>query len=176
MANLTYGTADSPVGTLLLVAGKTGLVRLVYARGEAAEDEPDRIAAAISPQIVEDQDSVGAARAQLDEYFADTRREFELRVDLAAVGAFGRDVLQAAAAIPYGQTLTYGALADLIGRPRASRAVGNALAANPVPIVVPCHRVLRMDGGRGGYAGGAEIKRVLLDIEDGRREGPPAVS
>ncbi len=104
-------------------------------------------------------------RRELDEYFAGRRREFELALDWALIGPFARRVLQATAAIPYGGVLSYAEVAAEAGSPRGSRAAGNALGANPIPIVIPCHRVLRSGGALGGYGGGLERKRWLLELE-----------
>ncbi|MBI5650269.1 MAG: methylated-DNA--[protein]-cysteine S-methyltransferase [Chloroflexi bacterium] len=102
---------------------------------------------------------------ELREYVAGTRREFRLALDWSAIGAFQRAVLQAARKIPFGETRSYGWIAQQIGNPRASRAVGRALGANPIPIILPCHRVIASDGGLGGYGGGLPLKRKLLQLE-----------
>jgi methylated-DNA-[protein]-cysteine S-methyltransferase len=106
-------------------------------------------------------------RRQLDEYFAGSRRRFEFPIDWRLMHGFGRDVLRVTAHIPYGKVSTYGDVAVRTGRPKASRAVGNALGANPMPIVIPCHRVVRTGGGLGGYTGGVQRKERLLQLEGG---------
>ena len=124
-----------------------------------------RLAARISPRIVETPTPLEPMRRELDEYFAGRRRHFELALDWTLVGPFGRRVLSATSAIPYGGVLTYSEVAAEAGNPRASRAAGNALGANPMPIVVPCHRVLRRGGALGGYGGGLPRKQFLLELE-----------
>jgi methylated-DNA-[protein]-cysteine S-methyltransferase len=125
----------------------------------------ERLAARISPRIVEAPTPPDPLRRELEEYFAGRRRRFELPLDWSLVGPFGQRVLRAASAIPYGGVLTYTQVAAEAGSPRGSRAAGNALGSNPIPIVVPCHRVLRSGGALGGYAGGLDRKRWLLELE-----------
>jgi methylated-DNA-[protein]-cysteine S-methyltransferase len=133
------------------------------------EEERDellgRFSRQLSPRILEHPASTDEVRRQLDEYFEGERTRFELKLDRRLMRGIARDVLAATARVPFGRTTTYGALAERIGRPRASRAVGNALGSNPIPIVVPCHRVLRTGGDVGGYAGGPSRKRRLLALE-----------
>jgi methylated-DNA-[protein]-cysteine S-methyltransferase len=165
LAQISYAPVDSPFGRLLLAATDEGLVRLAF-----PEEDPDGVLAGlarrISPRIVEAPAQLDLMRRELDEYFAARRRRFELPLDWRLVGPFGRRVLNAATAIPYGNVLSYTQVAAEAGNPRASRAAGNALGANPIPIVVPCHRVLRSaGGGLGGYAGGLERKQFLLELE-----------
>ncbi len=124
-----------------------------------------RLSRQLSPRILEHPAATDEVRRQLDEYFAGDRTRFELKLDRRLMRGIARDVLAATARVPFGRTTTYGALAERIGRPRASRAVGNALGSNPIPIVVPCHRVLRAGGDVGGYAGGPSRKRRLLTLE-----------
>jgi methylated-DNA-[protein]-cysteine S-methyltransferase len=156
---------DSPFGTLLLAAGDGGLVRI----GLAAESEDAVIAdlaARISPRILRSsRPAITAARRQLDEYFGRRRRRFDLDLDRRLSTGFRLEVLEAAERVPYGETATYGSLAAAAGRPAASRAAGTALATNPLPIVVPCHRILRSGGAIGEYLGGPEMKRALLELE-----------
>jgi methylated-DNA-[protein]-cysteine S-methyltransferase len=111
-------------------------------------------------------------RRELEEYFAGRRRQFEFALDWRLIGTFGRRVLSATIAIPYGSVATYREVATRAGSPGGSRAAGNALGANPLPIVIPCHRVLRTGGGLGGYTGGLDRKRALLAIESGERGAP----
>jgi methylated-DNA-[protein]-cysteine S-methyltransferase len=164
LADISYAPVDSPFGALLVAATKRGLVRVAFAE-ESVDDTLARLSVRISPRIVEAAGPLDAIRRELDEYFAGRRRRFELALDWALVGPFGRRVLSAASAIPYGDVLTYSDVAGKAGSPRASRAAGNALGANPMPIVVPCHRVLRRGGALGGYGGGVERKRFLLELE-----------
>jgi methylated-DNA-[protein]-cysteine S-methyltransferase len=119
----------------------------------------------VSPRIVAADAQLDPVRRELDEYFAGRRRGFELALDWTLVGPFGRRVLGATAEIPYGGVLSYSEVAAEAGSPRGSRAAGNALGANPMPIVVPCHRVLRSGGALGGYGGGLDRKRFLLELE-----------
>jgi methylated-DNA-[protein]-cysteine S-methyltransferase len=164
LADVTYAPVDSPFGPLLVAATKRGLLRLAF-----PEEEPDavleRIARRVSPRILEARAPLDGVRRELDEYFASRRTDFALPLDRALMGDFQRRVLRATAAIPYGGTLTYTQVAAKAGSPRGSRAAGNALGANPIPIVVPCHRVLRSGGALGGYGGGLDRKRFLLDLE-----------
>ncbi len=163
LADVACGAVDSPVGTLHVAATDAGVVCIAW----AGDDWQARVAATVSPRIVEAPARVDEARRQLDQYFAHQRRAFELTLDWRLSGGFRRQVLQALAEVPFGVVVTYGELAERVGRPGAARAVGSAMAANPVPIVVPCHRVLRTGGGLGGYSGrgGLGTKRALLALE-----------
>lgn len=165
-ADVVYAELDSPVGPMVAAATPKGLARLAYRDVNGGLDEVlEGLAAKVSPRVVEAPARMDAIRRELDEYFAGRRRSFDLPLDLTLAAPFGREVLLACARIPFGATSTYGAVAADAGRPAASRATGNALGANPVPIVVPCHRVLRTGGGIGGYTGGLEIKEHLLRLE-----------
>jgi methylated-DNA-[protein]-cysteine S-methyltransferase len=155
---------DSPIGRLLVVATRRGLLRLVFPN-EDHDAVLASIAARVSPRIVEHPARLDRIRGELEEYFTGERRTFEVDLDWSLVGEFGRRVLGACAAVPYGTVTTYARLATEIGSPRAARATGTALGSNPIPIVVPCHRVLRTGGGLGGYAGGLDIKEQLLRLE-----------
>jgi methylated-DNA-[protein]-cysteine S-methyltransferase len=135
---------------------------------EDADATLERLAMRISPRIVEAAKPLDAIRRELDEYFDGRRRHFALPLDWTLVGPFGRRVLRVTSQIPYGGVLSYAEVAAEAGSPRGSRAAGNALGANPIPIVVPCHRVLRSGGALGGYGGGLERKRFLLELEEGR--------
>jgi methylated-DNA-[protein]-cysteine S-methyltransferase len=164
LADVAYGSMDSPVGELLVAVTDRGLVRVAFA------DEPDdevltELAARVSPRILRLPARTDAARRELDEYFAGDRRGFDLRLDWSLVRGFARGVLRATARVPFGEVTTYRQMAEAAGSPRASRAAGNALGSNPIPIVVPCHRVLHSGGGLGGYAGGLDRKRYLLTLE-----------
>jgi methylated-DNA-[protein]-cysteine S-methyltransferase len=164
LLDVAWSWVDSPVGRLLVAASPRGLLRLAF-----PANEPDAVlaslAARVSPRVLEAPARLDPVRRQLDEYFEGRRQHFDLTVDWALVGEFGRRVLAACAAIPFGSVSTYAALSAEVGAPGAARATGNALGANPVPVVVPCHRVLRTGGGLGGYTGGVAIKEHLLRLE-----------
>ena len=164
LAEVSYAPADSPFGTLLLAATKRGLVRVAFPE-ESVDATLERLAVRISPRIVEAPGPLDDMRRELDEYFDGRRRQFELPLDWTLVGPFGRRVLDVASEIPYGGVLSYAEVAAEAGSPRGSRAAGNALGANPIPIVVPCHRVLRSGGTLGGYGGGLARKQFLLELE-----------
>lgn len=155
---------DSPIGRLLLLGTRRGLLRLVFPN-EDRDAVLAAVAARVSPRILETPQRLDRIRHQLDEYFRGERRTFDVELDWALVGEFGRRVLGACAAVPYGTVTTYARLAHEIGSAKSARATGTALGSNPIPIVVPCHRVLRTGGGLGGYAGGIEIKAQLLRLE-----------
>lgn len=169
-AEVVYAELDSPVGPIVAAATPHGLVRLAYRDADGGTDAVlARLADRLSPRIVEAPARLDAARRELDEFFAGTRRRFALEVDLALASPFARRILAATAAIPFGATATYREMAVAAGSPGATRAAGNALGSNPVPIVIPCHRVLRTGGGIGGYTGGLEIKERLLALEGVQR-------
>ena len=165
-ADVAYTVLDTPVGGLLAAGTGQGLVRLAYTDFDGGVDAIlDRLAARVSPRILEAPGRLDPVRRELGEYFEGRRARFELPIDWSLVGGFGRRVLEVTAAIPFGATSTYAQVATSAGSPRGSRAAGNALGANPLPIVVPCHRVLRTGGGLGGYTGGLDRKETLLRIE-----------
>jgi methylated-DNA-[protein]-cysteine S-methyltransferase len=164
LAEVSYAPADSPFGTLLLAATRRGLVRVGFPE-EAPDALLEKLARRISPRIVEARRPLDPVRRELEEYFAGRRRAFDVALDWSLVGPFGRRVLTATAEIPYGGVLSYAEVAAEAGSPRGSRAAGNALGSNPMPIVIPCHRVLRSGGALGGYGGGLERKRWLLELE-----------
>jgi methylated-DNA-[protein]-cysteine S-methyltransferase len=164
LADVSYTSADSPFGTLLIAATRRGLVRVAFPE-EDGEEVLERLARRLSPRIVEAPAPLDPVRRELDEYFAGARRSFDLALDWSLIGPFGRRVLRVTSAIPYGGVLSYGEVAAEAGSPRGSRAAGNALGSNPIPIVIPCHRVLRSGGALGGYGGGLERKRWLLELE-----------
>jgi methylated-DNA-[protein]-cysteine S-methyltransferase len=170
LADVSYSTIDSPFGALLLAATKRGVVRLAFPE-ESVDSVLDALVQRLSPRIVESPAPLEQARRELDEYFAGGRRSFELALDWALIGPFGQRVLHAASAIPYGGVLSYAEVASEAGSPRGSRAAGSALGANPIPIVIPCHRVLRKGGALGGYAGGLDRKRWLLELEGATQSG-----
>jgi len=168
LADVTYAPVESPFGTLLAASTRRGLLRLAFPE-ENVDSVLERIARRVSPRIVEAPAPTEPLRRELEQYFAGRRREFELPLDWSLVGPFGRRVLRATAEIPFGGWLSYADVAAEAGSPRGSRAAGNALGANPIPIVIPCHRVLRSGGVLGGYGGGVQRKRWLLELEGALR-------
>ncbi len=166
LLDVAYATLDSPVGKLLLATTPQGLVRIAYLDDSEVEELVlEDLAARISPRVLVSARKVDEPRRELDQYFAGARKQFELAIDWRLTHGFGQRVLRATARIPYGSVSTYKFVAAEAGSPRGYRAAGNALGANPLPIVVPCHRVLHSGGGLGGYTGGLERKRVLLTVE-----------
>ncbi|WP_152192323.1 methylated-DNA--[protein]-cysteine S-methyltransferase [Georgenia satyanarayanai] len=162
--DVAYRTVDSPVGPLLLAATPRGLVRVAFGVEDHDQVVAD-LAQRVGPRILHAPALLDEAARQLEEYFARTRTRFELDVDLALSRGFRRAVLEHLRTIGYGHTESYTEVAGHVGNPRAVRAVGSACATNPLPIVVPCHRVLRSDGGVGGYLGGLAAKELLLGLE-----------
>jgi len=164
LLDVAYTTISSPVGTLLLAATPKGLVRVAF----DLEDH-DRVLEALSrrlsPRVLRAPQRLDAAARELDEYFGGQRRAFDLPLDLSLSAGFRKLVQRHLPEIGYGQTRTYGQVAELVGNPRAVRAVGTACATNPLPVVLPCHRVLRADGTPGGYVGGTTAKQALLRLE-----------
>ena len=165
--DVSYALVDSPVGRLVAATTAQGLACLSYEDHHGGVDAVlETIAARISPRILEAPARLDAVRRELDEYFERRRTGFDLPIDWSLVTPFGRRVLQATAAIPFGEVSTYGRIAEQAGNPKAARATGNALGANPMPIVVPCHRVLHTGGrGIGNYTGGVHRKEALLRLE-----------
>jgi methylated-DNA-[protein]-cysteine S-methyltransferase len=163
LLDVAYDLVDTPLGTLLVATTDRGLCRITY--DPDAEREEERLARGYGVRVLRVPRAVDNARRQLDDYFEGRRREFELGIDLCAVGGFHRDVLTELARVPYGELTTYGALAARAGRPRAARAVGTAMNRNPIPIVLPCHRVVGSTGKLVGYGGGLERKEQLLRLE-----------
>jgi methylated-DNA-[protein]-cysteine S-methyltransferase len=164
LLDVAYRTVDSPVGSLLLAATEAGLVRVAF----EVQDHDAALASLathVSPRILRAPARLDRIARELDEYFARRRRAFDVPVDLRLAHGFRREVLDQLPSIAYGRTSSYAEIAAAAGSPRAVRAVGTACALNPVPIVVPCHRVVRSDGTMGRYAGGENVKRVLLDLE-----------
>jgi methylated-DNA-[protein]-cysteine S-methyltransferase len=164
LLDVAYGFADSPFGRLLVAVTPGGLVRLSYPEVDT-DEELSELAATVSPRILESASATEQVRRELDEYFEGRRHEFEVRVDFGSMQGFRRRVLEQTAKIPFGSVISYRDVATEAGSPNAVRAAGNALGSNPVPIVVPCHRVLRTGGGLGGYTGGLDRKRRLLELE-----------
>jgi methylated-DNA-[protein]-cysteine S-methyltransferase len=164
LLDVAYAPMDSPLGRLLVFVTPRGVLKIGY------EDEPvdaalEEVAERVSPRVLEAPERTDAVRRELDAYFAGMRRRFDVRVDWSLVRGFAGGVLRATAQVPYGSVTTYGEVAAAAGSPRAAQAAGNALHFNPIPIVVPCHRVLPADHRLGGYAGGPERKRFLLALE-----------
>jgi methylated-DNA-[protein]-cysteine S-methyltransferase len=164
LLDVSYRTLDSPVGELLLAATSAGVVRIAFAR-EGHETVLEALAEQISPRILRTPRRLDAPARQLEEYFARHRQTFELPLDFRLAHGFRRDVLTHLRQIPYGSTETYAGVASAVGKPAAVRAAGTACARNPLPLVVPCHRVVRSDGTIGQYGGGVDAKRLLLQLE-----------
>ena len=164
LLDVAYRTVDSPVGSLLLARTPAGLVRIAY----AVQDHDavlTSLAADVSPRVLEAPGALDDVVRELEEYFAGRRRMFDVPLDLRLVRGFRRTVVEALPTIAYGATASYASVASLAGSPRAVRAVGTACALNPLPLVLPCHRVVRTDGTPGRYAGGDEAKLALLALE-----------
>jgi len=164
LLDVVYRTVDTPVGSLLVAATEQGVVRLAY----AVEDHDAvlaALAARVSPRVLEAPGRLDRVARQLEEYFAGHRHRFDVPLDRRLAGGFRATVLTHLDDIGYGRTASYAAVAALAGNPRAIRAVGSACATNPLPVLLPCHRVVRTDGGLGGYIGGLDAKRTLLDLE-----------
>jgi methylated-DNA-[protein]-cysteine S-methyltransferase len=165
-ADVSYAFVDSPVGTMIAAETQRGLACLAYEDLHGGADPLlERIAAEISPRVVLAPAKLDRVRRELDEYFAGTRKDFDLEIDLALAKPFARRILAATARIPFGATSTYGEVAAEAGSPGAARAAGGALGSNPIPIVVPCHRVLARNGTLHGYTGGLHRKQRLLELE-----------
>jgi methylated-DNA-[protein]-cysteine S-methyltransferase len=163
--DVAYRKVDSPVGALLIAATPAGLVRLAFS-SEGHDAVLQNLSDQISPRLLHAPKRLDAVARQLDEYFAGRRRNFDVPLDWQLSKGFRRVVLgHLAVDIGYGTTASYGVLARLSGSPKAFRAVGTTCATNPIPVVVPCHRVVRSDGALGGYRGGPAAKRTLLDLE-----------
>ena len=166
-----YGVMDSPLGPLWVAVGPRGVLAVHYG-ARPDERELARITRAYGPGVVPDRRRCDRLLAELDEYFTGRRRRFEVEVDLSPLTPFQRRILTATARVAYGEVTTYRDVARKAGNEQASRAVGGALGANPIPIVVPCHRVIATDGSLGGYAGGLPAKRRLLMLERGESSVP----
>jgi methylated-DNA-[protein]-cysteine S-methyltransferase len=163
--DVAYRTVDTPVGPLLLAATELGLVRVAYANQDH-DAVLQSLADRISPRVLRAPARLDPVVRELEDYFAGRRRDFDLPLDWRLAAGFRATVLHHLATdVGYGRTASYAALAALAGSPRAVRAVGTACATNPLPVVVPCHRIVRSDGGIGNYAGGPEAKRTLLELE-----------
>lgn len=164
LVDVAYRTVDSPIGNLLLAATDEGLVRV----GFAVEDHDavlESLASTVSPRILRSPARLDAVARELDEYFAGKRWRFDVPLDLRLSRGFRRLVLDHLTDIGFGVTESYSQVAKAVGKPTAIRAAGTACATNPLPVVIPCHRVVRFDGSFGGYLGGSDAKRFLLDLE-----------
>jgi methylated-DNA-[protein]-cysteine S-methyltransferase len=164
LLDVAYTTIDTPVGTLLLAATEQGLVRVAYDR-ENHDKVLDTLAARLSPRILHAPRRLDAAAREIGEYFAGLRTGFDLPLDFSLSSGFRQTVQRHLGQIAYGHTESYKEVARIVGNPKAVRAVGSACATNPLPVVVPCHRVLRTDGTLGGYIGGLAAKTTLLSLE-----------
>jgi methylated-DNA-[protein]-cysteine S-methyltransferase len=161
LVDIAWSTTSSPFGDLVVAVTDEGLMRVGFGDYEEILDQ----LVPVSPRILESPAKTDDVRRQLDQYFDKKRKDFDVDVDLALVRGFRRDVLGELAKVGYGETTTYAALAVDAGRPRAYRAVGSTMAANPIAIVLPCHRVLPSSGGLGNYGGGVPMKKGLLELE-----------
>ena len=168
LLDVAYRTVDSPVGTLLIAATDQGLIRVAY-QLENHDQVLQTLSERVSPRILHAPRRLDQVAMQLAEYFAGERRDFVLPLDFQLARGFRREVLTRLVMIDYGRTETYSEVAAATGHPRAVRAVGTACATNPLPVIVPCHRVLRSDGTLGGYVGGLHTKAALLSLEAGRQ-------
>ena len=163
LLDVGFDVVESPIGDLLVASTDRGLARIFF--DAEPEHHLERLARAFGARVLRSAPAVDAVRHQLDEYFEGRRASFELDVDLRGAAPFARQVLDELARVPYGQTTTYGTLADRVGAPRAARAVGTVMNRNPIPIVLPCHRVVGANGSLTGYGGGLDVKERLLRLE-----------
>jgi len=164
LLDVAFRTVDTPVGEMLLAATEVGVLRLAFAV-EDFDQVLDTLALKVSPRVLRAPARLDRLAFEVEEYLTGSRRSFDLPLDLTLTTGFRREVVRHLPEIPYGRTATYTEVAALAGSPRAVRAVGTACAKNPLPLVVPCHRVVRSDGTTGQYAGGPAAKRWLLDLE-----------
>jgi methylated-DNA-[protein]-cysteine S-methyltransferase len=163
LLDVAYDFGDTPVGSLLLAATERGVCRISF--DPEPDHEIDALARRFGARVLRSPRPLAGLRRQLDDYFDDRLRAFDVAVDITMLPAFQQLVLEELARVPYGEVATYGGLAARIGKPNAARAVGGALNRNPIPIVLPCHRVVGSTGKLVGYAGGLDRKRALLDLE-----------
>ena len=164
LLDVAYAFQDTPFGPMLVARTPSGLVKLSL-KTDWVDADLERLASQVSPRVLEAPAALDAERRQLEQYFEGKRHEFDLEIDRRLIRGFGVDVLRVTSAIPYGSTLSYAEVAAEAGRPLAQRAAGTALGANPIPIVIPCHRVVRSDGKTGNYGGGPDMKIRLLELE-----------
>ena len=165
LLDVAYATVDSPFGSLLVATTPRGLVKISFPRFYDTDETLEELATKISPRVLEAPAQLDDVRRQLDRYFEGRLHEFDLRLDWRLTEGFRKRAQQAIARIPYGKTRSYTEIARSAGNERAVRAAGTACGANPIPIVVPCHRVLRSGGALGGYGGGLPMKEGLLRME-----------
>jgi methylated-DNA-[protein]-cysteine S-methyltransferase len=165
LLDVAYTSVDSPLGPLVVAATPNGLVRVSYTQFRGEDEVLEELARRVSPRVLEAPARLDGVRRELDEYFDGQRQRFDTPIDWSHLAGFTREVLRATAQIGFGEVSTYAGVADAAGSPRAVRAAGNALGANPMPVIVPCHRVLRTGGALGGYTGGLERKEFLLRLE-----------
>jgi methylated-DNA-[protein]-cysteine S-methyltransferase len=163
LLDVAYDLVDTPIGALLIAATERGFCRIAY--DAEPEQELDGLARAFGVRVLRSASPIDPARRQLDEYFEGRRHQFDLSLDIALLADFNRLVLGELARVPYGEVVTYGELAARAARPRAARAVGTVMNRNPLPIVLPCHRVIGANGKLVGYGGGLERKEALLRLE-----------
>lgn len=164
LLDVAYRRLESPIGRVLVAATPRGLVRVAFAN-ESTDDVLVELSTQLSPRVLEANRPLDDVARQLEEYFRGARQSFELPIDFALSRGYRRTVLAHLTTIPFGATESYTQVAAATGNPKAVRAAGSACATNPIPLIVPCHRVLRSDGSLGGYRGGLEAKRLLLDLE-----------
>jgi methylated-DNA-[protein]-cysteine S-methyltransferase len=165
LLDVAYANVDSPFGSLLVASTRKGLVKVSFPAVYDTEATLEELASQISPRVLEAPAKLDDVRRQLDLYFEGRLRKFDLTLDWRLTDGFRKRAQRAIARIPYGQTRSYAEIATSAGNERAVRAAGTACGANPIPIVVPCHRVLRSGGGLGGYGGGLPMKEALLELE-----------
>jgi methylated-DNA-[protein]-cysteine S-methyltransferase len=166
LIDVSFDVADSPVGPLLLAVTEAGLCRISF--DPEPERATDELARTFGVRVLRGPREVDRVRRELEEYFEGRRRTFDLPLDLRGRSGFSREILDRLARVPYGQVTTYKSLAVEAGNPLAARAVGTIMNRNPIPIVLPCHRVVGSNGSLVGYGGGLDRKRLLLDLESGR--------
>jgi methylated-DNA-[protein]-cysteine S-methyltransferase len=165
LIDVAYTSVDSPLGPLVVAATPKGLVRVSYTEFRGEDEVLEELARRVSPRVLEAPARLDPVRRELDEYFEGRRQDFDVPIDWSYLAGFTREVLRATARIGFGEVSSYAGVAAEAGSPRAVRAAGNALGSNPMPVVVPCHRVLRSGGKLGGYTGGLERKEFLLRLE-----------
>ena len=166
LVDVSFDVADSPVGPLLLAVTEAGLCRISF--DPEPERETEELARTFGVRVLRGPREVDRVRRELEEYFEGRRHTFDLPLDLRGRSGFSREILDRLARVPYGEITTYKSLAVEAGNPRAARAVGTIMNRNPIPIVLPCHRVVGSNGSLVGYGGGLDRKRLLLDLEAGQ--------
>ncbi len=167
LLDVAYAGVDTPLGPMLVAGTRRGLVRVAFPT-EQEDNVLFQLAESVSPRILHSPARLDEVRRELDQYFERERERFDLRLDWRLTHGFYRDVLRATARVPYGETMSYAEIAARAGSPRAFRAAGSALGSNPMPLVVPCHRIIASGGGLGGYGGGLDVKEFLLRLEGAR--------